>query len=85
MELTIREIGYGDQSINKKMKDYINLFHEMIDKFHFWDDLNEEEKSKILNRFATNSNNIALLLDYFEKYLKNFEKKHFKFLYKKCN
>ena len=46
LELTIREIGYGDQSINKKMKDYINLFHEMIDKFHFWDDLNEEEKSK---------------------------------------
>ena len=68
LELTIREIGYGDQSINKKMKDYINLFHEMIDKFHFWDDLNEEEKSKILNRFATNSNNIALLLDYFEKF-----------------
>ena len=74
LELTIREIGYGDQSINKKMKDYINLFHEMIDKFHFWDDLNEEEKSKILNRFVTNSNNIALLLDYFEKYLKTLKK-----------
>ena len=27
LELSIREIGYGDQSINKKMKDYINLFH----------------------------------------------------------
>ena len=39
LELSIREIGYGDQSINKKMKDYINLFHDMIDKFHFWDDL----------------------------------------------
>ena len=25
LELSIREIGYGDQSINKKMKDYINL------------------------------------------------------------
>ena len=25
VELSIREIGYGDQSINKKMKDYINL------------------------------------------------------------
>ena len=23
LELSIREIGYGDQSINKKMKDYI--------------------------------------------------------------
>ena len=27
LELSIREIGYGDQSINKKMKDYVNLFH----------------------------------------------------------
>ena len=26
LELSIREIGYGDQSINKKMKDYLNLF-----------------------------------------------------------
>ena len=25
IELSIREIGYGDQSINKKMKDYLNL------------------------------------------------------------
>ena len=24
LELSIREIGYGDQSINKKMKNYIN-------------------------------------------------------------
>ena len=30
LELSIREIGYGNQSINKKMKDYINLFHSMV-------------------------------------------------------
>ena len=30
VELSIREIGYGDQSINKKMKDYINLFHAIV-------------------------------------------------------
>jgi cytochrome b pre-mRNA-processing protein 3 len=35
LELSIREIGYGDQSINKKMKDYINLFHAMFQKFIF--------------------------------------------------
>ena len=48
LELSIREIGYGDQSINKKMKDYINLFHDMIDKFHFWDDLKKDQKRDIL-------------------------------------
>ena len=26
LELSIREIGYGDQTINKKMKTYINTF-----------------------------------------------------------
>ena len=35
LELSIREIGYGDQSINKKMKDYINLFHSMVSEIHF--------------------------------------------------
>ena len=39
LELSIREIGYGDQSINKKMKDYINLFHSMVSEIHFWDKL----------------------------------------------
>ena len=39
LELSIREIGYGDQSINKKMKDYINVFHAIVSDIHFWDDL----------------------------------------------
>ena len=43
LELSIREIGYGDQSINKKMKDYINLFHSMVSEIHFWDKLTKTE------------------------------------------
>ena len=35
LELSIREIGYGDQSINKKMKDYIKIFHGIISEIHF--------------------------------------------------
>ena len=46
LELSIREIGYGDQSINKKMKVYINVFHSIISEIHFWDNLNTEEKQK---------------------------------------
>ena len=60
--MSIREIGYGDQSINKKMKDYINLFHDMIDKFHFWDDLNEEQKKEIIDNYTLNSKNSSFLL-----------------------
>ena len=74
LELGIREIGYGDQSINKKMKDYINLFHAMIDEFHFWEDLKETDKIEILKKFSINCNNTPLLLDYMEKYLKDLKK-----------
>ena len=74
LELSIREIGYGDQSINKKMKDYINLFHDMIDKFHFWDDLNEAQKKEILGNYTLNSKNSSFLLDYFENFLNSLKK-----------
>ena len=46
LELSIREIGYGDQSINKKMKDYINLFHSMVSEIHFCDNLSKTDKIK---------------------------------------
>ena len=74
LELSIREIGYGDQSINKKMKDYINLFHDMIDKFHFWDDLNDEQKKEIIGNYTSNSKNSSFLLNYFENFLNSLKK-----------
>ena len=46
LELSIREIGYGDQTINKKMKDYINLFHSMVSEIHFWSRLSRLEKKQ---------------------------------------
>ena len=74
LELSIREIGYGDQSINKKMKDYINLFHDMIDKFHFWDDLKKEQKQEIIKNYTLNSENTPFYLDYFENFLNSLKK-----------
>ena len=74
LELSIREIGYGDQSINKKMKDYINLFHDMIDKFHFWDDLKKEQKQEIIKNYTLNSENTPFYLNYFENFLNSLKK-----------
>ena len=71
VELSIREIGYGDQSINKKMKDYLNLFYGMIDKIHDWEDLSSEKKSSILENFLDNAINTEYLVNYFEKYRLN--------------
>ena len=75
LELSIREIGYGDQSINKKMKDYINLFHSMVSEIHFWDTLSRSEKLKKFSYFLTDFQNIDELLDYFEEFNSNLSKK----------
>jgi cytochrome b pre-mRNA-processing protein 3 len=75
LELSIREIGYGDQSINKKMKDYINLFHSMVSEIHFWTDLTRPQKIEKFSNFLTDFNKIDHLLDYFEIYNDNLSKK----------
>ena len=75
LELSIREIGYGDQSINKKMKDYINLFHSMVSEIHFWKKLVRTQKFEKFSVFLTDFNEIDQLLDYFEIFDENLSKK----------
>ncbi len=75
LELSIREIGYGDQSINKKMKDYINLFHAIVSDIHFWDDLDLVKKKVIILKFLENFNNIKDLVEYFDQFEENLSKK----------
>ncbi|RPG05063.1 MAG: ubiquinol-cytochrome C reductase [Pelagibacteraceae bacterium TMED267] len=75
LELSIREIGYGDQSINKKMKDYINLFHSMVSEIHFWDNLSRNEKLEKFSIFLNDFNKIDHLLDYFDDFNKKLSKK----------
>ena len=74
LELSIREIGYGDQSINKKMKDYINVFHAIISDIHFWDNLEDIKKREIISKFLENFKNIDELADYFTNYYLNLSK-----------
>ena len=71
VELSIREIGYGDQSINKKMKDYLNVFHSMIDKFHNWESLTSELKQSAIVTFLDKDIDSEFLVNYFEKYRLN--------------
>ena len=47
IELSIREIGYGDATINKKMKEYVNLLFSIIDKIDDWDELDFNKKKEI--------------------------------------
>ena len=71
LELSIREIGYGDQSINKKMKDYLNLLYGIVDKIHQWEDEPLRTKVSILQSFVENRDNAPYLANYFEKYRLN--------------
>jgi len=82
LELSIREIGYGDQSINKKMKDYINLFHSMVSEIHFWDDLSKSEKLNKISIFLSDFQNNQELLDYFDDFNSNLSKKNLNYYLK---
>ena len=69
IELDIREIGYGDQSVNKKMKTYVNLLYSIINKIDKWEVYNFQQKIDILKKFIEIKDNNEKFLDYFEKYL----------------
>ena len=75
LELSIREIGYGDQSINKKMKVYINLFHAMVSDIHFWETLSKTEKLNKISNFLVDIDDIEYLVEYFEHFNQNLSKK----------
>ena len=75
LELSIREIGYGDQSINKRMKDYINLFHAIVSDIHFWDNISLSQKKDVMSKFLENFSNIDDLVEYFDEFFKDLSKK----------
>ena len=75
LELSIREIGYGDQSINKKMKDYINLFHSIVSEIHFWNNLSKIQKIEKFSIFLTDFNKIDHLIEYFVLFDEDLSKK----------
>ena len=68
IELNIREIGYGDQTVNKKMKTYVNLLYSIINKFENWDKYNYEEKNAVFKFFIEINDNNENFINYFEKY-----------------
>ena len=82
LELSIREIGYGDQSINKKMKVYLNLFHAIVSDIHFWDELDKSEKSKKLSSFLEDFKEIDILVEYFDDFAAKLSKKTLNFFLK---
>ena len=69
LELNIREIGYGDVSVNKNMKNYINLFYNIVETTEKWEKLNKNDQQKILLKYLNLSTNNEKIMNYFENYL----------------
>ena len=82
LELSIREIGYGDASINKKMKNYLNVFHSILDKVEKWESFTQKEKEEILKSYVNSDENLVNLIDYFDKYRDYLSKNPFHFFTK---
>ena len=82
LELSIREIGYGDASINKKMKLYINIFYSILSKIENWDNVTKLEKNKIFSEYINLDENSLLLSEYFDIYIEYLRKNTFNSLLK---
>ena len=69
IELSIREIGYGDTSINAKMKKFLNLFHLILDKVERWDHISISKKKDFLSDNLNFQSELDYLIKYIDKYI----------------
>ena len=68
IELSIREIGYGDVAVNKKMKDYVNLFYLILEKIEKWENLDKYKKIELMAEFLKIQEDNVFFSSYFDKY-----------------
>jgi len=68
IELSIREIGYGDVTINKKMKEYVNLFYSIVEKIESTDLNKDKNQLFLLKKYINTDKNMDFFIDYFNKY-----------------
>ena len=68
IELSIREIGYGDVSVNKKMKEFINLLYLILEKIELWEKISTVSKLQLIEDYLNIHKNSEYFVDYFEKY-----------------
>ena len=82
IEISLREICYGDTSINKKMKTYVNIFYSILTKIDDWENLDQESKNQILKFYLNIKKESFVLAEYFEKYRNYLKKSTFNSLLK---
>ena len=68
IEVSIREAGYGDVSVNKNMKDYINIFYSLLKQIETLDLSKRENELKIYGKYLNTKKNLDFYGEYFNKY-----------------
>jgi len=69
IETDLRELGYGDMSVNKKMKVIVTKFYSILVDFKNFTKSSKDENSNILRKYFTNIRKIDDFTDYLIKYL----------------
>ena len=73
LEFSLREIGYGDSTVNKRMKNYVNIFYSILESIDNWHTKNQKKKIEVISQYIKLNKNSFLLLEYFIKYRKYLE------------
>ena len=68
IEISIREIGYGDVSVNKKMKDFVNLFYNIVEEIEKVDLDDNKNHIIVLKKYLNLDKNVYFYENYFNKY-----------------
>ena len=72
IESHCRELGFGDITVNKKMKKLIKLFYEILIQCGKWKQLQIDNKNRLLLNFLSGNFDNQILInklsDYFDKF-----------------
>ena len=70
----IKGFSFFSSDVYFALNDDMTINHDMIDKFHFWEDLSKDEKQKIIDKYTLNAKKSSFLLGYFENFLETLKK-----------
>ena len=68
IELNLREMGYGDPTVNKRMKSYVNIFYSILNEIHDWDKMTNIQKNQIINKYIKINKKSLVMIGYFNNY-----------------
>ena len=74
IENNLREDGFGDITVNKKMKNIINLFNEILLYCDKWENIDRDKKINFINEIFNDPSNKNFKVNKMAEYLDNLNK-----------